>query len=80
MVLDVNGNRLDALYLDRYGAVLDRFTLIKGSPPVSAKTRQPSAEAAPAAAVAARNSRRVRDVMVSALSFPMPLKPGCAAG
>ena len=32
MVLDVNGNRLDAKFLRETGAIADNFTLIKGSP------------------------------------------------
>ena len=31
MILDVDGNRLDAIYLDRPGAVRDAFTIIKGA-------------------------------------------------
>ncbi len=33
MVLDVNGNRLDAKFIDNTGATKDYFTLIKGSAP-----------------------------------------------
>jgi len=31
MVLDIDGNRLDAVYLDNNGAVRDSFTMLKGS-------------------------------------------------
>jgi PKD repeat protein len=34
LVLDVNGNRLDALYLDDAGIVRDEFTIVKGGVPV----------------------------------------------
>ena len=32
VVLDVDGNRLDAVFLDKTGVVLDNFTIVKGSP------------------------------------------------
>jgi len=32
VVLDVNGNRLDAIYLDETGTVLDEYTIFKGGP------------------------------------------------
>jgi photosystem II stability/assembly factor-like uncharacterized protein len=34
MVLDVNGNRMDARFLDDTGVILDEFTIFKGAPTV----------------------------------------------
>ena len=46
MVLDVDGDRLDARFLDSTGVVLDHFTILKGQPPVASfATSTPLGEA-----------------------------------
>ncbi len=63
MVLDVYGNRLDALYLDADGRVRDSFTLLKGSDRL-----------APAVI-----SARARSADEVAVLFAEPLDPGSAS-
>jgi hypothetical protein len=44
MVLDVDGNRLDAVFLRETGAIADSFTIVKGTapPPTATPTRTPT--------------------------------------
>lgn len=47
MVLDLNGNRLDAKFLRETGAVADSFTILKGTAPPPTPTRTPTRTSTP---------------------------------
>jgi len=62
VVLEVNGNRLDALLLDTSGSIRDRYTIFKGGPtelPVADFTATPRASAATRIGFTCPATRRV---------------------
>ncbi|MBZ0268194.1 metallophosphoesterase, partial [bacterium] len=66
MVIDVDGNRLDAVELDATGAEVDRFAIIKGGNPVGA----PMTEAGPVGPGLAAAGTPFRDAVRFDFSLP----------
>lgn len=88
MVLDVDGNRLDAKFLRETGAIADSFTIVKGGPPATATpttvpptaTRTPTRTATvpPPTATPTRTATAIPPTATPTRT-PTPIPPGLPA-